>query len=285
MVTLFYYANPWTIYKNLLHLPPNYLLIIFLLTLQIPFIQAFRMKHLLKQMGITLSIRKLLWIILGSYPLLLITPSRSGDFIKSYYLRRELEIGKGLGMVLSERIFDLLSLLFLSSFGLIVMSGSVYNSLALFIVSSLIIFTLMVHNTKFSFFPDKLASLVASYKISTSQPSFFLQILSISIIQWALAIFQTFLIFLMLKVDITIFTVFALVPLAILVGQIPLTLGGMGTRDLAFANLFSSFADFDILITIGFIFTFFRYFLLSFIGIPFMMELITKFGEPKPNYE
>tara|TARA_B110000438_G_C15300639_1_gene431013 strand:- start:62 stop:346 length:285 start_codon:yes stop_codon:yes gene_type:complete len=82
----------------------------------------------------------------------------------------------------------------------------------------------------------------------------------------------------MIKIDVSLLQTFALAPLAIFLGQLPLTLGGMGTRDLAFINLFSEYATESALLSVGILFSIFRYWLISLLGIPFMLRLINNYG-------
>ena len=82
----------------------------------------------------------------------------------------------------------------------------------------------------------------------------------------------------MINIDISIVNVFALAPLAILLGQLPITLGGMGTRDLAFISLFTEYAKEVDLLSVGILFSAFRYWLPSIMGIPFMWALVNSYG-------
>ncbi len=63
------------------------------------------------------------------------------------------------------------------------------------------------------------------------------------------------------------------IPIAIFIGLVPVTLGGMGTRDAAIIFLFSVFATPSQLLGVGILFSLFRYWLPSLIGIPFMRKI------------
>ena len=52
----------------------------------------------------------------------------------------------------------------------------------------------------------------------------------------------------------------------------------MGTRDLAFINLFAEYAKEVDLLSVGILFSTFRYWFLSLLGIPFMWALTTEYG-------
>ena len=77
-----------------------------------------------------------------------------------------------------------------------------------------------------------------------------------------------------LGINIPLLFTIANIPIAIFIGLVPVTLGGMGTRDAAIIFLFSEYATPSELLGIGILFSIFRYWLLSLIGIPFMKKLI-----------
>ena len=80
------------IVENLSEVPLFLILLSIILTIQMPFIQAIRLNVIFNSVDINISLRKLFFVIAGSYPLLSVTPSRSGDFVRIYYLRREVKI-------------------------------------------------------------------------------------------------------------------------------------------------------------------------------------------------
>ena len=65
----------------------------------------------------------------------------------------------------------------------------------------------------------------------------------------------------------------AVVPIAIFVGLVPVTIAGMGTRDAALIYLFSAYASDSASITVGLFFSLLRYWVLALAGIPFLGNL------------
>jgi len=250
-----------------------------------PFIQALRLKWIFASVNLNLNLRKLVVIIAGSYPLISVTPSRTGDFVRVYYLRKEVEISESTGSVISEKIFDIFALLLLSSLALLSFGNNTFNILALILFSSILILTYIAVSKPALPLPANLNSLL--YKILNSYSHIlqdrllFSKVFIISMIQWTLALVQTYIFFVMIDIDVTAFQVFALAPLAIFLGQLPVTLGGMGTRDLAFISLFETFASSTDILSVGILFSAFRYWLPSLVGIPFMWALVSEHGEIK----
>ena len=165
-------------------------------SLQMPFIHSLRLKLIFKSLNIDIEFYKLFRIILGSYPLVSVTPSRAGDFVRTYYLRKEVELSESAGSVISERIFDLISILLLSSFTLLSMGHLNYNILGLSFTLAIIIITAFSIYTPSLPIPEKFNiffyKLLDSYINLLRQKILFLKVLSLSVLQWSLALIQTY---------------------------------------------------------------------------------------------
>ena len=158
-----------------------------------------------------------------------------------------------------------------------------YNVLALILFLAILFLTYLAAFNPALPLPKKLNliiyKLLNSYSHLLKKKKLFFKVFVISLFQWSLALLQTFVFFLMIKVDVSLYFTFALAPLAIFLGQLPITLGGMGTRDFAFINLFSDYGTETDLLSVGILFSAYRYWLLSLIGIPFMWALVNEYGE------
>ena len=69
------------------------------------------------------------------------------------------------------------------------------------------------------------------------------------------------------------FTATAL-PIAIFAGLIPITLGGMGTRDTAMVVLFAAYASSSQALAVALLYSFFGYWLLAVVGIPYIRKAL-----------
>lgn len=69
------------------------------------------------------------------------------------------------------------------------------------------------------------------------------------------------------------FTVAAL-PVVLFVGLLPITFAGMGTRDSAMLVMFFAYATQAQILAVGLLYTFFGYWLLALVGIPFVKNAL-----------
>lgn len=93
-------------------------------------------------------------------------------------------------------------------------------------------------------------------------------ILSLSVLLWGLHVAQIYMFFPSLRHPVPLIPALALIPLAILVGVIPITIGGMGTRDSVLILLFAPYADAATMAGIGLLCSM-RYWVDTLLGIPF----------------
>jgi uncharacterized protein (TIRG00374 family) len=93
-----------------------------------------------------------------------------------------------------------------------------------------------------------------------------------SVVLFVLSILQVLLLFYAVGISLPVLAGFTVIPVVVLVGLLPVTIGGMGTRDAAFVVLFASYADPASLVAIGLLYAIFRYWLLALVGIPFMLR-------------
>ncbi len=98
---------------------------------------------------------------------------------------------------------------------------------------------------------------------------FMMSIVSLSI--WLLHLYQFYLVFLCIHADVSLAFVLSLVPLAILVGLLPITVGGIGSRDAAMIALFSPYTEVTKVVFVG-LFGSVRYFVPGLCGVPFFHE-------------
>ena len=255
-----------------------YLLLAFILTLVFPLLVALRWKLLVSGLDYDLDFWKSLSMIFGTFPINAITPSKAGDVIKVFFLRKHIIKSKVLGAVICERLFDLAFLVLLCFFGVFTLDSVFILVLAAFVfVASLVAFLALSINWRFkSDFFSRLKDFQACFKEIRKDASLVLFISLITLVVWILAVVQSFVFFLALGVQIPFTTVLTGMPIAIFIGLIPITLGGMGTRDAAIIYMFSDFASSAQLLGVGLLFSFFRYWILSLFGLPFLHRLMQR---------
>jgi hypothetical protein len=243
-------------------------------------ITAKRWQMLLGIMGCNLRYRESFNTVIGALPLSSITPSKSGDVIKAYYLKSKILASKTIGAVITERAFDVLFLILLSLIGAISFGRYGLAGIMAITLTCIGIIFFIIHKG-FNFplkksWGGRLKNLVYSMKVLTHNRRTFIAIATYSLLIWFLAIMQVIVFFLALGINIPLLFAVANVPVAIFVGMVPITLGGMGTRDAAIVFLFSGFATPERLLGVGILYSVFRYWSPSLLGVPFMYKMLRK---------
>ena len=257
-----------------------YLLIALSLLFVIILITAKRWQTILETMGYNFQYNECFSLIMAAFPLTSITPSKSGDVIKAYYLKDKIPTSKTIGSVITERMFDVLTLVFFSLIGMIFCKRYELAGVAFVILICIIAVFLLVragfnlHLPIKSSWNEKIQNLILSTRLLTKNKRTFFFILSYSLLIWFISIIQTLTFFYALGTNTPLLFTMANIPIAIFIGLVPVTLGGMGTRDAAIIFLFSEFATPEKLLGVGILFSIFRYWLVSLIGIPFMRKMM-----------
>ena len=115
--------------------------------------------------------------------------------------------------------------------------------------------------------------LMALRSLGTS-PGLLGGILLLTALNWFASMVQTKLLFDGVGAVVTLgFTVAAL-PVALFVGLLPITFAGMGTRDSAMLVMFAAYATQAQILAVGLLYTFFGYWLLALVGIPFAKKAL-----------
>lgn len=278
---LFARIDFFSVINVLLSSDPLWLVAAFLLSLFSIAVTAKRWQTLLKPLGYDFQYKESLYLILGALPLTSITPAKAGDVIKAYYLKDKVPSTKTVGAVVAERTFDILSLVLLSLIGMLFRQRYELASIAFIILVCIIaIFILARLTSSFHLsiikdsWNEKIQNLILPLRLLTRHKTAFCLVFFYSLLIWFISIVQTLTFFYALGLDIPLLFTVANIPIAIFIGLIPVTLGGMGTRDAAIIFLFSEFASPEKLLGVGILFSIFRYWLLSLIGIPFMRKMM-----------
>jgi len=251
-----------------------YLVAAFLVILLTPVFSAKKWQAMLKAMNYSLGFKESFKIIMAAFPVSAITPSKSGDLIRAYYLKDKIPPSQTMGAVIAERFIDVSVLAFYSFIGAAVLK----NGLILVISSSIIflipLFFLVINKIKLPSkrWQEKIENFLHISKIFIHQPQKLLPILFYSASSWLLIILAAKVLFLALGTSVPLFYVAAAFPLAIFIGLLPVTIAGMGTRDSAIIYFFSSFAGASVSLGVGLLYSLFAYWLVALIGLPFMKK-------------
>ena len=255
-----------------------YLLLAFLLTMLFPFMLAFRWQEILKAMGYHISFFRCFLIVVGIWPLSTISPSKSGDLLKAYSLKNEVPASKVVGSVLTERALDIFSLATFSLVGTVLFRKLELLFIAIIILAGItlvfIIANIGVRLPIKEVWQEKLDNLLLSTRTFVQNKWTFVLIVFLTFGKSFAQILQIKILFQAVDVQVPLLVTAAAFPIAIFVGLIPITLGGMGTRDSAIVFFFSGYASASQSLAVGILYSFFGYWLLSIIGLPFMQKAL-----------
>ena len=255
-------------------------------------LSAYRWQVMIKRKA-SLSFWSSVKLILTANALNILLPSRVGDLSKAYFSGREgsVDLKRGMNIVFFEKYMDLLSL------GLVILTGVLcapqWDKLSLvglcfsglmMGIFPILYFVRLDKMLGHSFFEKKsffaklrnfLADSQAYLEDIKGDRGYLIFIIILSIILWFLHILQFYVMFLALHSQVSPFHIFRLVPLAILVGLIPLTMAGVGTRDSAMIYIFAPYEKAALIAGVG-LFASLRYFIPGILGLPFLNRYLLK---------
>ena len=118
------------IVNELLQANPVYIFYSFLLSFLFAVLSGLKLKMLVEMMGCRISWIRCQKITFATYPLNAILPSKSGDLAKSWSLRGIMPVSQGVGIVILDRLIDLILLCLMSFAG-----SALINDIRLLILS------------------------------------------------------------------------------------------------------------------------------------------------------
>ena len=245
-----------------------------ILTLSFPVISAIRWHLVLSSMDYDVSVPRCLLIIMGVWPVSAVSPSKAGDLLKAYSLRREFSGIAVAGSILAERALDLL---ILAGFALI--GGLAFRDLTISLAAGGVVLgvLLAVALTRLPIplplgpkLRAMLDDLLRSFRVLGRDRKLFAFIMLLTVVNWGGTILQINLLFDGVGADASLAFTAAAAPVAIFVGLLPISIGGMGTRDAAMVVLFGTYASPSQGLAVGLLYSFFGYWLLAVIGLPFI---------------
>lgn len=271
--------------NNLLNLNTTYLFWAFSLFFVLPLIKTYRWKIIIGK-ELNSSYFSVLKVVMAGTVFNLFLPSKLGDFSRIIFSQKELSINKRriFNSVIAEKICDVMALCVVSLVSLIFIDVD-YSIKIIILIFSLILFfsffiILYLDFHKFKLFElilnkfSKLKEVIDDARSLKKEVKYnnisFIKIFCVSIFYWYIVLFQIYLFFLMLNAKISILVVIVLVPIALFIGMIPITISGMGTRDAALIFLFSKYYPPEIMAGIGILCSL-RYLVGSMIGLPFFL--------------
>lgn len=253
---------------------PVYLLAFLALSAMVIIVVAKRYQEVLRYMGSPVSFSRCFTVNMAIYPLVAVTPSVSGYFFKMLYLKDEAPPAEVAGSVVAERLFDLMALAGLVLLGLaFAFNPGLFIACAAVVIcgGGLALVAGMMDGRLQSSMLKKLDEAISAFNRILRTPGAAIRLTAYTVVMWSLTLVQAYLFFMAVGATIPYPELLSGLPASIMVGQLPVTLGGMGTRDGAMLELFKGSAGFEQIVAVGLLFSLFRYWLPSLAGIPFLL--------------
>ncbi len=234
-----------------------------------------RWKSLLVSAYPNVSLRELWNVYMGNIPIARWVPMYGGDALRVYYMRKTIDTKKGTAVIATEAFIDLGVLIVLGIMGSLFLS---YWKQALF-------------------FGCMLLALYAVRKGLTHQAT--LRVLNIKVLQgvlqgahfsraalmraigytfcmWASVLLSIFFCFRAYDIDMTLVSILLAQPVVILVSLLPVSFGGLGTREAAMMYMYQGAAAQESLFLSAFMFSVVSLVILPIIALPFAIRLWRK---------
>ena len=237
-----------------------YLILALILSFLSIFTLSFKWSLILKKQGIYLNylyLTKLYFIGLfyGT-----ITPARAGSLIRAYYLKNKIkkQFGECASSIVLERVFDLSVIFILAITGCLLLINYLTTKTLLYVIIAflvficLFIFLINKKRTKFIFkfiytflTPKKFKTL-----IKDSYDSFYTNIPKLNsliipflftFINWILVYLVSYIVAKSLSINVPIYYFIPIYAFSTIIAIIPITIAGLGTRELTLISLFSIF--------------------------------------------
>jgi uncharacterized membrane protein YbhN (UPF0104 family) len=208
---------------------------------------ALRWQVVLESMRYRLGFWRSLVAVLATWPLVVVTPSRASDFLRAFAVRRTIPLAAGTGSVLAEKVVDMSLLLLLGSLGAAIEGLWLWSVLtaAMLAVEIACVALLVRQRAWFARLPfvrshpEKVEDLFLAFDALFASPGRLAATCVLSLVIRGLTLGITFALLRAVGADVDLFDTCALWPVATLIGLLPITLGGVGTRDAMFMYLLS----------------------------------------------
>lgn len=241
-----------------------------------PIFSAKKWQSMMEAMNYSLGWKESFKIIIATLPVSAITPSKSGDLVKAYYLKNKIPPSQTIGVVVTERLIDISVLALYSFIGALILKNSLILTISLSVILLIFLFFLIINKIRLPFpkWQQKIENFLQVSKIFIHHPQKLLPVLFYTLIFWLIPIFEVKILFLSLGVNISLLYITAAFPLSIFVGLIPITIAGMGIRDSAIVYFFSLWTEPSVCFGVGLLYSFFAYWFLALLGLPVMKKLL-----------
>lgn len=239
------------------------------LTLLLTGLSAVRLSLFARAGGYPRSLRRCWSAAMASTTLNAVLPSRSGDMVKAVFLadRRD-EVSSLIGVVLLERVLDVLVLASVAAAAALWM-GLYLVALVAGLIGCATVGALVLLRFAHALpiVGDRLEKLGRATRAAVSKPRYLAGGVGLAIGCWSIILAIIACLLEAVDTDVPVGIVAASGPLAILVGLLPVSISGMGTRDAALVLLVGDYAEPERVLAAGLMYTALAYWMVALLGL------------------
>jgi glycosyltransferase 2 family protein len=208
---------------------------------------ALRWQIVLESMHYRIGFTRSLVAVMATWPLAVVTPSRANDLLRAFVVRKTVPLAAGTGSVLAEKVVDMSWLLAMAAVGAALESLWLWSAALTGVLTIELagVVLLVTHRRTFArwrvFRPhaQKIEDFFVAFDALFASPGRLIAACAVSLAIRGLTLGITFALLRAVDADVDLFDTCALWPVATIVGLVPVTLAGMGTRDATFMYLLS----------------------------------------------
>jgi hypothetical protein len=225
---------------------PRYLLLALIICLLAWYLRGARYRYILLRLSVLVGIVFSTACIFVSQTANLIVPARLGDLIRLLILKHEKKTTYTLGFssVLTERVFDILTIALLGAIALpFVVGQEPWFSMLIgsVLLLGLLFFLLLMYSGRFSSenrIVAKVIEILSQIRSVSQTPQALIYLILSSIVIWIIDCLVCLMVALMFGEPVSFMVVVLAIVIGNLVKAVPITPGGIGTYELALAMTF-----------------------------------------------
>lgn len=285
LVSLVIRVDAGKLWQTLEGAAPALLLAAIVLASITPVAGSLRWFLLLRASGERVPFSTCIRVLYAALPANVLTPSKAGDLLRSVFLRDRVEIWKGMGIILTERLIDVSVLATMALVGSLVteLRAVTFAALAVLglVVGVFVAASLRIRLPLGERLRSKLDQLFEGARSLGKKPAWLAAVAAASALLWATNIIIATICFHALGTPVDLVNVVAAMPIAIFVGLVPVTLSGMGTRDSALVVLLADIAPRATCLSVGLIYSLLLYWMLALVGLPLLRSVLKASSHPR----
>lgn len=248
---------------------PGWLGVAILLAILSTVLASARLWFFLYAGGQPCRLRRCWSAVMAALALNAVLPSRGGDMVKAVFLADQRRNAVPLlGIIVLERVVDvfvLASLVVIAALAERWLTAGLLGLAAMLVPVAAVVLLRFLHRLPFT--PQRLLRLSEGVRSALSHPRYSLAGLGVAVLVWVNVNLIMAALLRAVGAELSVWKVMAATPLAILVGILPLSISGIGTRDGVLVLLLGAHAAEERVLAAGLLYTVVSYWLLATLGV------------------